>query len=260
MKRKNAICIIFIFFMLSSGIFSIIIHSSNLHDNDFKSSDNCDDINNFNRENKLKSSNGPLTLNYTDIERNSSVIYRSFESINITIDISGYKYGNKSYIRIYFSNNSQSGWKSMIQIRNSKKFYYVYKPEYDAPLGLQRVNFDIQNETGDTENTQLRYTNFTIKSNCQVNFISSRELHGGEMVIAQVLVADFKTHSFLYNITIVDNTDDSKQKNLFNIGNNIQQVEFEINGNFSQTNKYYYIKVNMTDKNDISIIEAAYFQ
>ncbi|GAJ12967.1 unnamed protein product, partial [marine sediment metagenome] len=65
-------------------------------------------------------------------------------------------------------------------------------------------------------------------------------------------------YDFDWNITIVDNVNETLQNNIFDVGNNLGQFSFEIDDRFNHTNKIYYIKINMSDTS-YNIKAAAYF-
>ena len=74
---------------------------------------------------------------------------------------------------------------------------------------------------------------------------------------AELIVTDIDSRSFKWNITVVSSSSEVNQKNLFDVGNNLNQFSFAINESFDQLNRFYYVKVNISD---LSITKAAYFQ
>ncbi|MFX0187578.1 MAG: hypothetical protein ACFE8A_07580 [Candidatus Hodarchaeota archaeon] len=256
MKRKNAICTILIFFLLLSlflnvGIFSIN-NQINKNNKFFKEKEYME----IDLQPKTSQS-----LNYSSIYKNASIIYRGFHSINFTINASDFQYVNYTRIRISFRNNTVGIYDMTYVPGTNKNFTFTYTPAYNAPLGLHEARFIVYNKTGVELNTQTTVSNFTVKSNCMVGLDPEKsEYRRGETLSTSLIVYDFDPYNFKWNVTIVDSVNESNQKNVFNVGNDLLHIELEINETFEQTNKKYYIKVNMTDINTYQRIAAAYFQ
>jgi len=185
------------------------------------------------------------------IEQNATIIYRLFESINFTIDtfdIEQIDDVDHSKMQITFSNGS-TRYYDMAFVGNDK-YFYEYKPEYNAPLGFQNVSFLIYNETNTLLNSHTTYTNFTIVTNYLVN-LNSSEYYIEDFLNAEMIVCNFSTYDFTWNVTVVDSLDVLIQNDLLNLGKNIVQFTFPIkNETFIEKNQFYYIQLNITDKND----------
>ncbi len=212
---------------------------------------NAKNLEDFNSKIKPKLSSNEIPLPYDNITRNTTIVRRVFESINITIDVSGFQGANITYMEITFTNNSVNEY-NMSKV-GPMLFSYTYSPEYYAPLGFQTVSFLIYNATGLTKedwiqlNTQTTHTNFTIISSCMVG------LNGSEYYRGQFLKADmlFNESISSWNISVVDEKNRAESKEKFiNLTVNPYQFILEIDGWFAELNKYYYIKVNMS-QNDI---------
>ncbi|MFX1412370.1 MAG: hypothetical protein ACFFA2_00900 [Promethearchaeota archaeon] len=195
-----------------------------------------------------------LALNYSDISRNTTEIYRVFESIEFTLDTSGFNDVDYTIMQIDFSNNTiENYYMSFIGIN---QYQYVYSPKSYAPLGFQNVSFLIYNTSDLVINAHTTYSNFTIKSN-YLAYINSYEQNRGETLYAEFYIDDYDVYNFNWNITVVDTISETSQLNLLNLGNNVQQASFQIDERFTQPDKVYYIKLNMSD-NSPFIRKAAY--
>ena len=195
-------------------------------------------------------------LAYSDIDQNATDVYRWFDSINFTVDTTKFLDANYTIMQISFTNGSVKNY-DMVSVGNNESFY-EYKPRYNAPLGVHNVSFLIYNEIGQLLNDHTRYTNFTIYTNCIASFNSS-EYSIGDTLYAELMVINYSTYEFQWDITVVDSMNELTQNNLLNLESNISQFILPIdNETFSQVNKVYYLKVNMSE---ISITKkaAAYF-
>jgi len=241
-KKIQYISIVFIFLVLSSLSFYFLPFSGfNLQKDYFQTQ---------NEENKdlIESADvgdpipeeGYISLNVTEV-------YRLFESINITIYAPDFLFPtiDKSVLEISFTNGSVITY-NMTGF-GVEEFIYVYRPEYNAPLGVQNVSFLLYNSNWNLLNAHTTYKNFTIKTNYMLNFNSS-EYYVEDNLSAELTVNDFKTYQFDWNITIVDSVNEATQTNLFDLENNLVQFSFMIeNDTFDQVDKTYYIKVNISD-------------
>ncbi len=184
---------------------------------------------------------------YGAIEQNASTIYRLFESINFTIDTSTIIDANYTKMHISFSDNSTGEFD--MQFDGNSLFSYEYKPGYDAPLGFHNVSFSIYNNTHTLLNTQSTFTNFTIKTNYLMNF-DQCEYYIEDILNAELIVCNFSTYDFTWNITIVDNLEEAIQSNILTLEKKLVQFNFPINNEtFIEKNHLYFIQLNMTDKN-----------
>ena len=196
---------------------------------------------------------GPA-LPYSALNQTATTIYRLFESINFTIDTSNFS-ANYTIMQISFRNGSVGNY-NMVEVGNNKSFY-EYKPRYNAPLGVQNVSFQIYHENNTLLNAQTTTTNFTIDSNyglwyteyLDFDIFHDSDYYIGDFLSAGLTIDDFGPYQFWWNITIVNSTNELYQKNLFNLEKNIVQFTFQIEiESFSQVNKIYYIKLNISDR------------
>ncbi|NVM36121.1 MAG: hypothetical protein HWN81_11035, partial [Candidatus Lokiarchaeota archaeon] len=253
-----------IIFLFSFILFGFCLNSILISVNDFQTIDYYED----NEIEGFKNLKFAAALNYSDIIQNATTIYRLFDSINFTIDTS-YDFPDADQItmEIQFSNKSIRNY-DMDNVTTSD-FYYEYIPEYDAPLGFQKVSFYIYNDTQTLLNNHTTYTNFTIKTNCMANFfldgLLSTEYYINDTLEAELIVNNFnydndsKTYEFQWDLTIVDSMDEATQNNLLDLKSNVNYFTLLIdNETFQQVNKIYYLKVNMTDETS-GKNAAAYF-
>jgi len=198
---------------------------------------------------------GPPIANWAIIQ-NATSVYRLFESINFTLNTFGYGVVNYTRMQISFTNGSTINYNMAFVAGN--EYYYEYRPEYNAPLGFQNVSFLIYNIT-DLLNAHTTYTNFTIKTNYMVTTNSS-EYFIGDDLYAELIVNDFGSYQFGWNITIVNSTIELIQNNIFNLEDDLVQFTFRItNETFhNYVGQTFYIKLNMTNKT-VGQKAAAYF-
>ncbi len=199
-------------------------------------------------------------LNYSDLHQNATQIRRVFDSINFTLNASGFAGANFTLMQISFTNNTVRNF-TMLHINYTTNFTYTYTPEYNAPLGRQNVSFFIFNKSlinvnmTHLLNNQTTFTNFTIKANC-IAYLNNTELSRGESLLAQFWV---NSSEFTWEIAVVDSDNESQQNHILSFGNNVIQILFEIDEKFTQADIFYYIKINLTDKTT-SKVGGIYFK
>lgn len=248
MIKKRNIILILTFFIISVSVFSFW---------EFQSKNN----NIYTKNDEMFSPKVADALYFSAIHRNTSTVYRLFETVNFTIDTSGFTGVSYVKMQISFRNGSVRNY-DMTNIGNNE-FYYGYTPEYYAPLGSQNVSFLIYNVGETLLNDHTTYSNFTILSNYAI-FNLEPDYYIWDTLSAGLMVYNFSGPNMFYefedwDITIVDSDNEATQNNLVNLDSNANQVSLLIdNETFSDVNKIYYIKVNMTELNR-GTIRAAYF-
>jgi len=245
MNKRKSLCIVLFFLTISSTFLGIVMISAENNNNYLAHSDQESDF--LNRKDGLKSANGVNSLNYSSIFRNTTIIRRGFQSINITVNVSAFTTANKTYMHVYFTNNTDLIFNMSYIPGTNKNFTFTYTPEGYAPLGLQRVRFEIYNSTDDVNplNAETTYTNFTIRSTSMVGFNSS-EYFRGEYVLADITIDN--SDNFQWEVSVVNSTDIFSQKTIGAIiDENPFQINFIIDENFDSVENYYYIKVNMSE-------------
>jgi hypothetical protein len=214
-------------------------------------------IDNLNEEdNYPKVSNGP-PLGSNAINQNATILYRLFESVNISVDTFGFSDVDHAVMQIDFSNGSTINYDMQYTAMN--EFSYEYKPRYNAPLGFQNVSFLIYNITDTLLNAHKTSTNFTIVTNYMV-ITNSTDYYIGDDLYTELTVNNFGSYQFGWNVTIVNSTIESVQGNITNFEYNSVQFTYNIdNETFNSfVDQTFYIKLNMTDKISGKVV-AAYF-
>ncbi|MBY9004587.1 MAG: hypothetical protein KGD73_11485, partial [Candidatus Lokiarchaeota archaeon] len=125
-------------------------------------------------------------------------------------------------------------------------FTYDYIAEYDTPLGFHNVSFGIFNVSEVQLNDQTTKTNITILSN-YLGCVNSTEYERNQKVYGEVIVNDFGSYNFEWNVAVVDNNNESLQSTVYNLGMNINHFTFDIDDRFEMSDINYYVKINMTD-------------
>jgi hypothetical protein len=250
LKDRKHLSVILIFFILINTFIGILL----VHFNNYSvlSSSSEDE---WSIPNNPKLTNG-LPLAYFAVNRNTTTVYRLFESVNVSVNIFGYDV-DYALMQINFTNSSINNY-NMIP-GGVNEYYYIYKPLYNDPLGFQNVSFLLYNSTDDLQNAHTTYTNFTTISNYMLTTNSS-EYYIGDELYAELIINDFGSYQFGWNITIVDSTIESSQQNIFNLENDLVQFTFPItNKTFNNfVGQTLYIKLNMTNKT-LGQKAAAYF-
>jgi len=162
-------------------------------------------------------------------------------------------------MHVYFTNNTDLIFNMSYIPGTNKNFTFTYTPEGYAPLGLQRVRFEIYNSTDDVNplNAETTYTNFTIRSTSMVGFNSS-EYFRGEEVLADISIDE--SDKYDWKIAVVNSTDESQQNIIGEeFTNNPFQINFTVDESFDQVDNYYYVAVNMTGGDLGTTWSADYF-
>jgi hypothetical protein len=251
-RKYNSI--ILIFFILTTSFFGILLVHFNYHPVLSTKGEN-----EIETPNNPKLANGPQKpLPYWAISRNTTTVYRLFESINITINTFSFNV-TEALMQISFSNGSTNNFNMISVGGGSDDYYYEYKPLYNAPLGFQNVSFLLFDSSDTLQNNHTTFTNFTTITNYMLTTNSS-EYYIGDDLYAELAVFDNESSQFGWNITIVDSTIESSQQNIFNLGDDLVQFTYQItNETFHDyVGQTFYIKLNITNKTS-GQIAAAYF-
>ncbi len=200
--------------------------------------------------------NGKPPLDYSSVSQNASIIYRLFESVKFNINASNFANPDYTIMQIHYSNGLIGDF-NMTNVPATENFTYTFKPEYNAPLGFQNVSFLIYDVSNYLLSSSIPITNFTITTNYFIS-LNKSEYNKGDTLYAEFVVCNCpQPYVFNWNVSIVDNDNETLQNNLFDIGNNLFQTSILIDDRFEFSNKIYYIKLNMTDVTN-GTIEAAY--
>ncbi|MFX1358379.1 MAG: hypothetical protein ACFFA8_13990 [Promethearchaeota archaeon] len=233
-KKENFGKLIIIIIFISTIFFSSLFLINGIQVQSFNEDD--DFLFNYN----LKTASNGQALPYASIYQNSSYALRLFNSIYFEINTSVFVDADYSILQLHFLNNEFKNY--TMEHETGANFSYTYTPEYDAPRGFCNVSFYIFNTINIQLNSHTTFVNFTIDSN-YVTYIEHPEYNRNDTVYGELEIDS----SFTWNVTIVDDTNESLQQNLFDIGNNIKFFSFRINNSFTVYDQYYYVKVNMTD-------------
>jgi len=255
-RQEHFISIFLALFTFTAILFNFWVISIN-YNSEYFNNEKISDGSDFNSIFDLKNSdNGKPPLNYSSIFQNATTIYRLFESIKFDINASDFSEANYTVMQIHYSSNVVEEF-NMGPVPGNN-FTYTYNPGYDAPLDFYDVSFLIYNETNVLLSSPVPITNFTITTNYLLA-LNSSEYSKGETLHASLLVTDNpQPYDFDWNVTIVDNDNETLQNNIFDVGNNLGQFSFEVNDRFNHVNKTYYVKINMSDT-FYNIKAAAYF-
>ncbi len=257
-RQKHSISIFLILFTFTALLFNFWVISMN-YDSEYFNNEKISDGSDFNSIFDLKNSDNEYpSLNYSSIHQNATTIYRSIESIKFDINASDFTNPNFTIMKIHYENKVVEEFN--MEHETEDNFTYTYIPGYNAPLGFHNVSFSIFNEYYDLLSSTDPITNFTIITNYFLEFGGGiSEYSKGETLEANLIVSDEPhPYDFDWNVTIVDNVNETLQNNLFDVGNNLWYFSFEIDDRFISTNKIYYVKINISDTSE-SFKAAAYF-
>ncbi|MFX1289087.1 MAG: hypothetical protein ACFFFY_11085 [Promethearchaeota archaeon] len=262
MNRKSGSIrlLLFIVFIFAMIIFSTWAVSININNNFLLNTEQENEFYDFQNNFNLKSSQNGITLNYSSIHQNATTAYRLFESIEFTINASGFINPNYTIMQIHYSNNVLENFNMDYVFGTNTNFTYTYTPRYYDPLGFQNVSFLIYNITDGLLSSPTPITNFTITSNYLLSFSGGHtEYNRDETLSAELIVKNEpQPYDFNWNVTIVDEDNETLQSNLFDVGNNLDHFSFVVDDRFNFTNDFYYVKINMSDP-VINTPKAAYY-
>ena len=249
---KNVIVVLTLFSIILS-IWAISINVSNITALD---SDNDKFLVDFKNDPEVKTaSNGNPPLDYSAVSQNATLIYKLFESVKFNINASKFANYNYTIMQIHYSNGDVEDF-NMIN-EDVTNFTYIFKPGYDTPLDFQNVSFLIYNASDYLLSSSIPRTNFTITTNYFISFENGKtEYNRGDTLDADLGVFP-QPYDFNWNVSIVDNDNETLENILFDVGNNLFHTSILIDDRFEFSNKIYYIKLNMTDVSN-STTEAAY--
>jgi len=259
MNRNNAqIRLFLIVFTFTTIILSTWAVSINFNNDFALNTEQESAFYDFQHMTDLKSSNNELPLNYSSIHRNTTTVYRLFESIEFTINASTFNYPNYTIMQIYYSNDIVENYNMEYVSGTDTNFTYTYTPRYYDPLGFQNVSFLIYNFTDGLLSSSTPITNFTITSNYLL-LLDRAEYHRNETLSAELIVNDEpQPYDFNWNVTIVDDDNETLQSNLFDVGNNLEEFSFVVDDRFNFTNDFYFVKINISDASR-DTTKAAYY-
>ncbi len=242
--KKRSHCFLYISFVLFIILSSVYLASVNLDKNQNSSYiENMSSNGMLNTENLKLSSNGRITLNLTEISQNTTIVRRVFQSINFTINTTGFT--NVNFTQIVFPDAISTVPINMSQ-SVGENWTYVYTPAYNAPLGFHEVSFLIYNKSEYQLNTQKTNINFTIIPNVVVNL--NKYLYNlGETVSGELVVYDLENLN--WTVSVSTGTNPATESILFDIESPKPTFSFSfaLDSRFS-FNRAYYVKVNVTDK------------
>jgi hypothetical protein len=195
----------------------------------------------------LKTSDDVLpSLNYSAFYQNSSSVYRLFESVEFIVNTASFPETNYSILQIDYSDYTNEKL-LMEYVSGTHNFTYTYTPRYNAPLGFHNVTFLMYNISDTLLSSNIPITNFTINSNYLLS-LNSSNYYKNNIVYGELIVSDEpEPYTFNWNITVVDDVNETLQTNLFHVANDVQQFSFKVDERFEFSNKEYYIKLNLSD-------------
>ena len=166
MSRKNSTTRLFLtVFTCTVIILSIWAVTANLERRFTLNSEQESVFDDFQDTIDLKSSNNGLSLNYSSIHQNSTTVYRLFESVEFTINASGFVNPNYTIMRIHYFNNDAEDFNMDYVSGTDTNFTYTYTPRYYDHTGFSNVSFLVYNINNDLLSSTIPITNFTIESN-----------------------------------------------------------------------------------------------
>ena len=192
------------------------------------------------------SDNGLPSLNYSAFYQNSSSVYRLFESVEFIVNTASFPDTNYSILQIDYSDYTNEKL-LMEYVSGTHNFTYTYTPRYNAPLGFNNVSFLMYNISDTLLSSDIPITNFTINSNYLLT-LNSSNYYKDNTVYGELIVSDKpEPYNFNWNITVVDDVNETLQTNLFTVANDVQQFSFKVDERFEFSNKEYLIKLNLSD-------------
>jgi len=230
MRNKKIYALVITFLTISSifiGLGSIIAKKTPNFNLNFEDFDELDKLMNAGR---------------VVIYSNDTEIFRLFETVNITVDVSNYSPANYTEIQIPYLNNTVYNF-NMTWVKD-QIFSYNFSPEENTSYNLQQINFLVYDVSGNLLNTEDEYLNIIILPNCVLTF-NNNTTYKNDLLSAVISPSSASNNTFDWNNWNVSIVNDAYSE-LFSIdGNNINSFMFTINDSFNQLNSYYYAKVNL---------------
>jgi len=263
MNRNNAqIRLFLIVFTFTTIILSTWAVSINFNNDFALNTEQESAFYDFQNITDLKNSNNGLPLKYSSIHRNATSAFRLFESIKFDINASTFVNPNYTIMRIQYFNNYVEDFNMDYVSGTDTNFTYTYTPRYYDHTGFSNVSFLIYNITNGLLSSTIPITNFTIESNYLLSFteLIEPEYHRNETLSAELIVNEDEPqpYDFNWNVTIVDDDNETLQSNLFDVGNNLEEFSFVVDDRFNFTNEFYYVKINISDASR-DTTKAAYY-
>jgi len=192
------------------------------------------------------SDNGLPSLIYSAFYQNSSSVYRLIESVEFIVNTASFPETNYSILQIDYSDFTNEKL-LMEYVSGTHNFTYTYTPRYNAPLGFHNVTFLMYTISDTLLSSNTPITNFTINSNYLLS-LNSSNYYKDNTLYGELIVSDEpEPYTFNWNITVVDDVNETLQTNLFHVANDVQQFSFKVDDRFEFSNKEYFIKLNLSD-------------
>jgi len=200
---------------------------------------------------KSSDNNGSISPQY--IYFNDTNIISLFESIFIEINTT--EFSNVNYTRVQFLYPGGSTDIYDMEYDTGANFTYTYTAPYYAPNGTTIVTFQLYDEFDVLLNINNTETQIFINSNYYAaDFPPNYNNEGyiNDSLNIKILIKNISIYEFTYQISIVNSTDFDNQGTLLYIsGKNIEGFDLFLDHSiFTKLNKFYYVKVNLTDQSD----------
>ena len=245
MRNKKTYAIAITHLNISSIFIGLgLISTKNNHDNGlcFEDSDEMDNL---------------KVAGRVEIYANATDVFRLFEAVNITVDVSDYSPANYTEIQIPYLNNTVYNY-NMTWVKD-QIFSYNYTPGENTSYNLQQIYFQVHDASGNLLNTEDEYLNIIVLPNCETEF-NNNTIYKGDLLSATLTPSSVSNNTFNWNSWNVSIVDDAYSE-LFTInGNDINSFMFTINDSFNHLNSYYYAKVNLYKDDVFRGVEYYKFQ
>jgi hypothetical protein len=194
------------------------------------------------------------TISPENIHVNDTIVASLFDPVLIKINTTELLYANYSKVKFQYPGGSSDIFD--MEHTTGENFTYTYVPPYYVPNGTTIMTFQVYNESGVLLNTEPTQTQLFIYSNYYAaDFPPNYDNEGylNETLNVKILIDNISAYepqrNFIYQISIVNSTDLSSQTTIKYIpGDNIEGFSLFLNESlFTKVNKYYYVKVNLTD-------------
>ncbi|MGM0470392.1 MAG: hypothetical protein ACQERB_16530 [Promethearchaeati archaeon] len=199
------------------------------------------------------SDNGSGSISPQYIYFNDTNIISLFESILIKINTTEFSNVNYTKVQFLYPGGSKDIYNMEYDI--GANFTYTYTAPYYVPNGTTIVTFQLYDEFDVLLNSNNTETQIFINSNYYAaDFPPNYNNEGyiNDSLNVKILIKNISTYEFTFQVSIVNSTDYDNQVTLMYIsGNNIEGFALFLDHTiFTKLNKFYYVKVNLTDQND----------
>jgi hypothetical protein len=203
-------------------------------------------------------------LSHSDVKKSRDEVYRLFESINISVNVSDFSDEGVDRVDIKFTYQDNTEETFFVNNYSNYIYNFSFTPFYNTPIGFTDVGFLIKDGVNLIKE-ESSVTNFTIKSNYVLDR-NKEQIYRDQTLYGELIVTNITDTYFDWNVTVAYSTSTTVDRTNFKLGYNISQFSFKINNSFQAgdppESQYpdYWIKLQILNKTDHSINKSAFYK